>query len=122
MWLTYHHRPSWPLLFVALSLPHQLTIGADPSQKKPVSPLAQAPIDRRHWWLLLYRSRKGFNPMNKKLLDDISIAFYNLSQTNKQLYDYWLFELYDSQGDMIVDRWNQESLYLMEKDVMNQFT
>lgn len=60
--------------------------------------------------------------MNKKLLDDISIAFYNLSQTNKQLYDYWLFELYDSQGDMIVDRWNQESLYLMEKDVMNQFT
>jgi hypothetical protein len=65
---------------------------------------------------------KGISPMNKELLDNISLAFYNLSQTNKHLYYYWFFELFDSQGNMIIDRWNQESLYLMEKDVMNQFS
>jgi hypothetical protein len=60
--------------------------------------------------------------MTKELMDAISLAFYNLSQTNAHLYDHWLFELYDHKGEMILNRWNEESLYLMEKDVMNQFT
>ena len=50
--------------------------------------------------------------------DAISIAFYNLSQHNQQVYDYWLSELYDAQGDIIADQWNQQNLDLMEKDVM----
>lgn len=52
--------------------------------------------------------------------DAISLAFYNLSQHNQMLYDYWLSELYDEEGEMIVDQWNQQNLKLMEDDVMNQ--
>lgn len=52
--------------------------------------------------------------------DAISLAFYNLSQHNAMLYDYWLSELYDEEGEMILDQWNQSNLKLMEKDVMNQ--
>lgn len=52
--------------------------------------------------------------------DAISLAFYNISQVNQKLYDHWLFELYDAEGDMIEDRWNERNLNLMEDDVANQ--
>jgi hypothetical protein len=55
-----------------------------------------------------------------ELYDAISIAFYNLSQVNQMLYDYWLTELYDEEGEIIAEQWNEENLNLMEKDVMNQ--
>ena len=51
--------------------------------------------------------------------DNISQAFYNLSQSNTMLYDYWLSELYDVDGDMIQDQWNESTLKMMEVDVKN---
>ena len=58
--------------------------------------------------------------ISSEIGDAISLAFYNLSQHNQMLYDYWLSELYDDEGEMIVDQWNQQNLKLMEDDVMNQ--
>jgi len=55
-----------------------------------------------------------------ELHDAISLAFYNLAQVNQMLYDYWLFELYDGEGDIISEQWNERNLKLMEDDVMNQ--
>lgn len=52
--------------------------------------------------------------------DAISLAFYNLSRYNQTLYDYWLFGLYDEEGEMIMSQWNERNLKLMEDDVMNQ--
>lgn len=54
-----------------------------------------------------------------ELNDAISLAFYNLSQVNQMIYDYWLFELYDENGEIIDERWNERNLLLMEEDVMN---
>lgn len=56
-----------------------------------------------------------------ELHDAISLAFYNLSQVNEMLYDYWLSELYDGEGDIISEQWNERNLKLMEDDVMNQY-
>jgi hypothetical protein len=58
--------------------------------------------------------------IQSELGDAISLAFYNLSQTNQMIYDYWLFQLYDEEGTMIESEWNEENLKLMEDDVMNQ--
>jgi hypothetical protein len=55
-----------------------------------------------------------------ELYDAISIAFYNLANSNQMLYDYWLTELYDEEGDIISEQWNDRNLKLMENDVMNQ--
>ena len=55
-----------------------------------------------------------------ELYDAISIAFYNLATSNQMLYDYWLTELYDEEGDIISEQWNDCNLKLMEDDVMNQ--
>jgi hypothetical protein len=55
-----------------------------------------------------------------ELNDAISIAFYNLANSNEMLYDYWLTELYDEEGDIISEQWNDRNLKLMEDDVMNQ--
>jgi hypothetical protein len=55
-----------------------------------------------------------------ELNDAISIAFYNLANSNQMLYDYWLTELYDEEGDIISEQWNDCNLKLMEDDVMNQ--
>lgn len=54
------------------------------------------------------------------LNDAISLAFYNLAQSNQMLYDYWLSELYDEDGEIISEQWNDRNLKLMEDDVMNQ--
>lgn len=58
--------------------------------------------------------------ISEEIGDAISLAFYNLSQHNEMLYDYWLSELYDENGDMILEAWNQSYLKLMENDVMNE--
>jgi hypothetical protein len=57
---------------------------------------------------------------NTQLHEAISNAFYNLSQTNAALYDYWLSELYTPDGDLAHDKWNEDTLDLMETDVMMQ--
>ena len=51
--------------------------------------------------------------------DAISQAFYNLSQHNQMIYDYWVSELYDENGEILEDQWNASNLKLMEDDVMN---
>ena len=58
--------------------------------------------------------------LQAELNDAISIAFYNLANSNEMLYDYWLTELYDEEGDIIFEQWNDRNLKLMEDDVMNQ--
>ena len=58
--------------------------------------------------------------LQAELNDAISIAFYNLANSNEMLYDYWLTELYDEEGDTISEQWNDRNLKLMEDDVMNQ--
>jgi len=57
---------------------------------------------------------------NTELHSAISNAFYNLSQNNTCLYDFWLSELYASDGELVRDKWNEHTLKLMETDVMNQ--
>jgi len=49
-----------------------------------------------------------------ELYDAISIAFYNLAQVNQMIYDYWLMELYDEEGEIIAEQWTEENLNLME--------
>jgi len=55
-----------------------------------------------------------------EIQDAISLAFYNLAQVNQMIYDYWLMELYDENGEMITSQWTEDTLNQMEKDVMNQ--
>lgn len=52
----------------------------------------------------------------------ISQAFVNLSALNQQVYDYWISELYDIEGDLITEKWNEKTLDEMETDVMHNFT
>jgi hypothetical protein len=59
--------------------------------------------------------------MNQTQINNaISAAFENLSNLNEQLYDYWISELYDAEGDMIGEMWSEETVNEMEKDVMQQ--
>ena len=61
--------------------------------------------------------------MNKTQLHKaISNALSNLSRTNAALYAYWLSELYTPDGDLARDKWNEDTLDLMETDVMMQLT
>jgi hypothetical protein len=50
----------------------------------------------------------------------ISAAFGNLSNLNEQLYDFWISELYDEEGDLVEEMWTEETVREMEKDVMMQ--
>jgi hypothetical protein len=53
--------------------------------------------------------------------DAIHAAFLKLSELNKQVYEYWINELYEVTelyGLMIKERWNEETLQKMEDDVM----
>lgn len=50
--------------------------------------------------------------------DAISAAFANLSELSAQVYDYWITQLYDDKGDMIAEEWNEQTLNMMEDDVM----
>jgi hypothetical protein len=53
-----------------------------------------------------------------QITDAISAAFVNLSELSEQIYDYWISELYDDEGDLIAENWNEKTLRLMEDDVM----
>jgi hypothetical protein len=50
--------------------------------------------------------------------DAISNAFANLAELNEQVYDYWVSELYNVDGDLIDEVWNEKTLRKMEDDVM----
>jgi hypothetical protein len=50
----------------------------------------------------------------------ISAAFGNLADLNGMLYDYWISELYDEEGDLVEEMWTEETVKEMEKDVMQQ--
>lgn len=52
--------------------------------------------------------------------DAIAIAFLNLSDLNEQLYDYWIAELYTVDGDFVEKNWSEQTLKMMEDDVMHQ--
>jgi hypothetical protein len=52
--------------------------------------------------------------------DAISAAFSNLADLNQQLYDFWICELYDDEGDLVEEMWTEETVMEMEKDVMMQ--
>lgn len=56
------------------------------------------------------------NQMNR-VSDAINQAFAKLSETNQMIYDYWISELYDEDGDLIESEWNETNLKLMETDV-----
>jgi hypothetical protein len=51
------------------------------------------------------------------VMDAINKAFSNLSE-NQMIYDFWLSELYYPNGDFNMDNWNEQTLKLMEQDVM----
>jgi hypothetical protein len=53
------------------------------------------------------------------VMDAINKAFANLSD-NQMIYDFWLSELYYPDGDFNMDNWNEQTLKLMEQDVMHQ--
>jgi len=48
----------------------------------------------------------------------ISEAFLNLSTLNEQVYDYWIHDLYQVDGDFVEGAWNETNLKKMEDDVM----
>ena len=48
----------------------------------------------------------------------ISDAFSNLSELNQDLYDYYVRKLYTVDGDFVKEEWNEQTLYEMETDVM----
>ncbi len=59
--------------------------------------------------------------MNSTEIDNaINAAFSNLSNLNEQLYDYWISELYDEEGDMLDEMWSEETVREMERDVLLQ--
>ena len=48
----------------------------------------------------------------------ITQAFANLYNLNEQVYDYWVNELFTVSDERIVEKWNEQTLYEMETDVM----
>jgi hypothetical protein len=61
----------------------------------------------------------SITPMTQTDINNaISQAFANLSILNEQVYDYWVSELYTLDGAMIDEMWNEQTLYEMETDVM----
>ena len=50
--------------------------------------------------------------------DAITQAFNNLYNLNEQVYDYWVNELFTVSDERIAEKWNEQTLYEMETDVM----
>lgn len=48
----------------------------------------------------------------------ITDALCNLFNWNHQVFDYWISELYDVNENEIWDKWTENTLKLMETDVM----
>jgi DNA-binding transcriptional regulator YbjK len=57
-----------------------------------------------------------------EIFNAINSAFSNLANLNEQLYDFWISELYDEEGDLIADLWNEDTVKQMEHDVMMQMS
>lgn len=55
-----------------------------------------------------------------EVYEAISAAFFALSNISPMLYDYWISELYDQEGDFVHTMWNESTLDLMETDIMAQ--
>ena len=34
------------------------------------------------------------------------------------IYDYWISELYDEEGNIVWEMWNEETVKLMDEDVL----
>ena len=49
----------------------------------------------------------------------IALAFSNLAELSPQLYDFWLSELYDLDGEPLWSAWSNYNLRLMESDITN---
>ena len=52
-----------------------------------------------------------------ELYKAISNAFCSLAPLNITVYDFWISELYTSDGDFTHSKWNEDTLALMESDV-----
>ena len=48
----------------------------------------------------------------------ISDAFQHLYELNEDLYDYYVKRLYTVDGDFVKKEWNEQTVYEMETDVM----
>ena len=55
-----------------------------------------------------------------EVYEAISAAFYSLAKLSPKLYDYWVSELYDQDGDFVHTMWNESTLNLMDDDIMAQ--
>jgi len=59
--------------------------------------------------------------MNKS---ELTAAIYqgleNLIESNQMLHDFWVSELFTDEGDVIIEKWNGDTLAMIEKDVMYQ--
>jgi hypothetical protein len=77
-------------------------------------------IADQHSKMSLMMSTISSNLMNQtQITDAISAAFLNLSELSAQIYDYWICQLYDDEGNLIAEEWNEQTLRMMEDDVMN---
>jgi hypothetical protein len=77
-------------------------------------------IADQHSKMSLMMSTISSNLMTKtEISDAIAAAFANLSELSAQVYDYWITQLYDENDNMIAEEWNEQTLNMMEDDVMN---
>ena len=59
--------------------------------------------------------------MNKS---ELTAAIYqgleNLIESNQMLHDFWVSELFTDEGDVIIEKWNGDTLAMIEKDLKYQ--
>ena len=59
--------------------------------------------------------------MNKS---ELTAAIYQgletLIDSNQMIHDFWVSELFTEEGDVIIEKWNGDTLAMIEKDVMYQ--
>jgi hypothetical protein len=70
--------------------------------------------------LVSYECRSQTIMNQSQLTLSIYQSLENLFNTNQSLYDYWMSELYDEEGDPIHEMWNEDTLNEMEADVQKQ--
>jgi hypothetical protein len=54
-----------------------------------------------------------------EIKSSIETVLCGLNNINEQLFDYWMCQLFDENDTMIKDEWNEETLKMMEDDVMS---
>lgn len=59
--------------------------------------------------------------MNKS---ELTAAIYQgletLIDSNQMIHDFWVSELFTEEGDVIIEKWNGDTLAMIEKDIMYQ--